>query len=833
MLADLGDFRLDLYQALEPYKAREARGPSRPEFPPGAMDSWHRDSRILPSPPALCAMPQYVGGVPFTGRDRELDDLDSWARLADPVLVVEAIGGTGKSALTWEWATQRAGRMIDGLAGRFWWSFYDGSASTERFLRELIGYLTTASARRVSEIDRGELATLVLNELRRRPFLVVLDGFERMLVAYHRYDPSKVTDDDVDADRRANKHAVIDSLGYDFVRALVTAAPSKFLVSTRMLPDALEGPAGGVLPGVRRWALPGLADEEVLALLHRLGAAGSPAEVAAFFGPLGNHPLLIAIVAGIVRSYRPAPGNFDEWLRWQPFDIRQVNIPARRHHILATALAGLSPEEGKLLGYLSVLSGSAHWRVLEDINPYLVDAKEPRPQANALLDAALRELEVRGLIWWNRTTNTYDMHPVVRAFAHGRLDSKERVDANERIRDYFQALPPERLEAVHSVEDLQQTINLFRAVTGACHYGEAQHVWDRQLVTPLLVDLGANAAVVELLEPYRGTAVTPLVADLSIALHLAGRHDEGIAVELDLLDDLIGTGVVVEIRASLSRLESYYRATGELGKCATVLRFLDAREDNVSGLDVAELTLRRAILSAVCGRTQNERLRALSDLAELETTQAKALHNPWFPANVRYWRLVISHWLGKGPTIAEIRAAEREFPNWRNRLGLAVLRFELLMDHGAHEEALSAATDIDRLRRVGSQEVISAESGLALALLGRPTEAAAAVDECLARMSRVHTFDRPYYLVGLTLAALGRHEDAAVQAHHARARAWADGPEFSHRPDLGRAETFLTELSMPLPKLPTTPAEARMIPYAQALRRVLRSGRFRLGGNRG
>ena len=35
--------------------------------------------------------------------------------------VVEAIGGTGKSALTWQWAEERAETAVSGLAGRLWW----------------------------------------------------------------------------------------------------------------------------------------------------------------------------------------------------------------------------------------------------------------------------------------------------------------------------------------------------------------------------------------------------------------------------------------------------------------------------------------------------------------------------------------------------------------------------------------------------------------------------------------------------------------------------------------------------------------------------------------
>jgi hypothetical protein len=65
----------------------------------------------LPVPPAFIARPPYIPGYVFQGRARELGLLRDWARSADPVLVVEAIGGMGKSMVTWQWVT-RACRQL-------------------------------------------------------------------------------------------------------------------------------------------------------------------------------------------------------------------------------------------------------------------------------------------------------------------------------------------------------------------------------------------------------------------------------------------------------------------------------------------------------------------------------------------------------------------------------------------------------------------------------------------------------------------------------------------------------------------------------------------------
>ena len=79
-----------------------------------------------------------IGSHKFIGRAAELQVLTDWAAPADPtnLLLFEAIGGNGKSMLTWEWTTNPrhalAARPADKpWAGRFWYSFYEGGASME------------------------------------------------------------------------------------------------------------------------------------------------------------------------------------------------------------------------------------------------------------------------------------------------------------------------------------------------------------------------------------------------------------------------------------------------------------------------------------------------------------------------------------------------------------------------------------------------------------------------------------------------------------------------------------------------------------------------------
>ena len=58
----------------------------------------------MPKPPNFFAVPRYAGSHAFVGRAAQFETLTEWAAAADPhpVFLFEAIGGSGKSILTWQ-----------------------------------------------------------------------------------------------------------------------------------------------------------------------------------------------------------------------------------------------------------------------------------------------------------------------------------------------------------------------------------------------------------------------------------------------------------------------------------------------------------------------------------------------------------------------------------------------------------------------------------------------------------------------------------------------------------------------------------------------------------
>ena len=224
---------LDEQQVPQPTPVPEAHPTAQPSHPDG-----------IPQPPTFYAEPAYIGTHNFIGRQAQLDTLNDWATPADPhpILLFEAIGGTGKSMLTWHWTKEYANSVRDDWAGVFWYSFYERGAIMADFCRRALAYMTGQPLKALNKKKTPELSELLLRQLNTRPWLLILDGLERVLVAYHRFDAAQMTDEEAGTTDQIAERDPCDAIrpeDDDLLRKLTAAAPSKLLLTTRLTPRAL------------------------------------------------------------------------------------------------------------------------------------------------------------------------------------------------------------------------------------------------------------------------------------------------------------------------------------------------------------------------------------------------------------------------------------------------------------------------------------------------------------------------------------------------------------------------------------------------------------------
>lgn len=573
----------------------------------------------FPHPPALCARPDYIGSHRFVGRVAELQVLTDWAQPADPTNLVlfEAIGGSGKSMLTWEWTTNPthalAARPTNApWTGRFWYSFYERGAVMADFCRSALAYMTAQPLESFANRKAAELKEELLTRLHTQPWLLILDGLERVLVAYHRIDATEVPDEEVNdaKDKIANRRPTdtIREEDSDLLRALAAAAPSKILLSSRLTPRVLINSSGQPVPGVKRITLAGLRPPDAEELLRSCGVEGKSENIQSFLTECcDNHPLVTGILGGLIANYLPARGSFDIWSTAADgaaaLDLAALDLVQRRNHILRAALDSLPHASRQLLSTLALLADSVDYEALKAFNPHLppepeivekpdppdedLDWNDDLPEtervnrqsryeaalarwqgyqrevqaraaslelllASSKLQETVRDLEQRGLLQWEGHERRYDLHPVVRAVAAGAMSPKDLERYGQRLVDHFTAQPHRPYQYAETIEELQSGLNVVRTLIKMGRIQEAADNYVGKLCKPLL-QMGQYAEVIAVSRPFfpDGWATIPSKVHHYQGLHLIS--DAAIAFCNAENDEAASECLVAEILDHLKR----------------------------------------------------------------------------------------------------------------------------------------------------------------------------------------------------------------------------------------------------------------------------------------
>lgn len=882
-------------QAMAEFKAQLAR-----EAEPARKKLQNKRDRVEPAPPDLLAIPNFISGHKFVGRREELGWLDDWSTSSDPLIVIEAIGGAGKSTLAWQWLNEQATIARSDFAGRLWYSFYEGGADMAAFAAHAFTYVTEQPLAKFRGRKTAELAVLLIAALRARPFLLVLDGLERVLVAYHRLDASQARDDEVATGK--DDRACIKPSDGDLLRQLVAASPSKILITSRLLPTALLNKSGELLPGARHCYLGGLHPDDALKMIRSVGVKGDAQAIQNYLKEnFDNHPQIVGVVAGLVKDYVREPGNFDRWAEdpqaGAALHLSTLNLIQRQTHILAAALNGLDPGVRQVLSRIAALGSAVHFDTVEALNPfmpsppelpsgldatiaylttrlkYLQDRSESLPanmrgeltsdinklqvtiaeeeakqaahvkaleeyhnseevrQALPRLISALRELEKRGLLQWDRQKNTYDLHPVVRGYAFDVLEQPERVDICGLIADHFRSKPADRYGETKTLEDVQQSMNIFRALVQAGRLNDALQFYRGDFANALSYSIEAYHEIVALLKPLfpDGFAQLPsrlywtsdqsyLLNNAAVALIMLGRLPEArgaltVKLRLNLRDDRDQQ----HLRVCLTNLGETLRDENKLAQAQAAFELafeLTEVSEDLKGMARCQWHLMTTY--RIIGQFKKARA-AYNAFQKLPTPTNRAIYRAGDTEGELCW---LSFYEGtlSDKQLDEAEALARAGNSRTTLRSLIRLRGELALERGAAAPAITAFESVIEMTQAVGLAVGGFEARLALAK-ARAEERESARDIC----DRLHESEKPPHVeLAAAYLELGDYDRARWHALIGYSEAWADAPPYSRWWELKQCRDVLRSLGTPEPHLSQLdPRAVEPLPYEAEIRQTI------------
>ncbi len=803
-----------------------------------AIHNWERDQErmereraagrptmALPLPPQPYFVHPYPLQQDFTGRVRERAMLTRWlAEGTDQVMALIAIGGMGKSALTWVWALRDViGLPVPGLPdgpadvsaqcrvpqharpeGLLWWSFYDAEAGFGAFLDAALRYVGGGEVDPGASDCQHEKVHWLLQLLQDRRVLLVLDGFERELRAYHSLNAAYAGDLPAEEADVAGR-VCIDPHAAQFLRGLA-ALPlqGRALITSRLFPHELDE-----AEGCHREDLPGMAPTDAVAFFHAQDVTGTRAEIEEICRPWDYHPLALRLLAGVVKRDKRNPGDIRAARRHLDEVLPDLTGTHGRHHVLQVAYDALDPDLRELLSRIAAFRGSVGYDAIGAVSPF-ADQDD--------LDPALDELVDRGLVMWEG--GSFSLHPIVHRYAYDRLGGREHI--HEQVRDYFAAMPEP--DEVASIDDLMPTIELYHHTVRTGGLDDALRLYSERLSNDLYYRLGRYLTCIELLrelfpggedQPPRLTdpgAQAWVLNSLANAYSLVGqsrraamlydmqiaiREEQGvlrsIAIGLcNLADDLVKLGALQDACAALRRSidlaaqDKYHPGRGSAkSDLGWVLALTGAFEESEAQMHeaweifgalgqsqdqcvVASYRALRALLMGAPDEALVAAERALS-LAQRVARRLYAHHRDFVRVG----------WL-MGWTLIEMALTDSE----RRREHLAQ----------AEQHLTDALVLCRRINMVDHEPDILLVWARWYRAMGDDAQAREAVNEALTIAQRCEyrlvQADAHNLLAELALDA-GELDAAREYAEIAKERAWCDGPPYCYQPAVAAADRLL------------------------------------------
>ncbi|MBL7731705.1 MAG: metallophosphoesterase, partial [Chitinophagaceae bacterium] len=823
----------------------------------------------IPKPPAFYAKPKYLGTHRFTGRQTELDTLNDWASAANTynVLLFEAMGGMGKSMLTWEWVTRHATHIRKDWKGIFWYSFYEKGAVMADFCQHALAYMTKKPLKKFRKMKTLVLGDLLLDELNRAPWLLVLDGLERVLEEYNniRFAEDR-TDLQMNSEEKSEKHpcSCIRDEDDDLLVRLSAAAPSKILISSRLAPVKFFNVSNQVIPGIQRYALPGLRPADAASLFRQCGIKGDGQAMQEYLvANCDCHPLTVGVLAGIINDFMPDKGNFDKWAASPDgagkLNLAKYDIKGKQNHILKVALAALSDKDRQLLSILSLIYEAVDYNTISAFNPHLppepeevpkpempekdwmwkfmaeeqkVSEKKEYPQklkkykqyliqsaqwkgsdeykaAPEKLKQSVKNLELRGLLQYDNQSLRYDLHPVVRAVAGGALSSNETTILGQQVVDFFSARPHNPYENATTIEELSDGLHIMRTYLRMGQLKNAISVYRDNLGQALLFNVEDHRMSLSILQSFfpEGWNILPLLNDVEVSYLLSSA-----AISLHFLKEGEKALHLYELLLDITfKGNNIITTTSDIRAFAYLLhakkRYADSFRIRSYALNLSEFSDPQSLF-----------------LSRLHIFSSYVTHGLWEQAN-NMWNLLNPmgrNWqrnnYRKGDaeshyahlqlyrnriTIKEIENLRRLATAGTNRIVLRRIFWLEGQFHMLEKEWSNAVNSFGEAVRMAREVGIIDNDSYCWLLLSKYKSLK--MDKLVAIEEANQMTKNPkssFRPLAMLYQALGKREEAIQYAIKAYEKAWASGEPYVDRYELTQTTKLLEELGAEIPVLP-------------------------------
>jgi len=412
----------------------------------------------------------------FIGRSTEQAMLSNWFyNEKEPVLVMEAIGGMGKSALTWVWMQNEIIEKRVEVEGVFWWSFYEAPFDT--FIQQLSCYVLAKDEEKSLLSD--DVAKLQA-ALHSRRFLLVLDGLERALRGYSSMNAMFIQEerfeegstDEIEWDKRQREP--LHPMATRFLKHLTAnTIKTKALITTRLMPTSLED-----FSGVKHVFFKGLSRRDTVNFLRIEGIKGNRAELEQAGNVYDYHPLMLKLLTSAIKRSRTK--DINEAFRLQLIDRKDP------HKILSTSFNLLSEKERHIATCISVFRSAFLFDSCKALFPNMKEGQ---------LWRVMLELRNLGFLFYDEKEDRFDLHPILRSFLYDSLTNRDEV--HTRAVQYFQAIP--MVANVFTLNDLAPVIELYHHLVKAEKFNKARKLYHDRIATSAYYQLSAYHLIIELL----------------------------------------------------------------------------------------------------------------------------------------------------------------------------------------------------------------------------------------------------------------------------------------------------------------------------------------------